>query len=281
MAKPKVVAKTKQEPEVVEEEESLIEYNNKTEESYLSKNLPSPDYLDYQEKNFLAEIDVSKEPIERTVTRIVRLKAPDYTSKKRERKEFIIWYENWRGKNWQGRSVAPVSDHVEGLYEEQEVEPVYERNRNIGNKRSGQHTVHYVPFSKEKVDEIIESSLGTDEETIVFVVKDGPNRNDQYSYQQFTNLSFADCVKLMNKKGGPRLATMEEESDNEKKKTTEKESSITKSFTIVDKKQEEPDIKLDKNVVQVENRQDKENKEETKEEEVKLRKPQFADFKTK
>ena len=43
-------------------------------------------------------------------------------------------------------------------------------------------------------------------------MKDGPNRNDKYNYQQFTNLSFVECCDLMiTKKGGPAMAAMEEE----------------------------------------------------------------------
>ncbi len=79
-----------------------IEYNNKTEQSYKKYYLEVPEMLNYQEKHFLSLVD-PENPIERTVTRIVRLKAPDYSTKKRELKEYLVYYENWYGKDWQGR----------------------------------------------------------------------------------------------------------------------------------------------------------------------------------
>jgi len=92
-----------------------LEYNNRTEESYRKHGLPVPDNLDIPEKNFRSLVEPDT-PIERTVTRIVRLKAPDYLTKKRELKEYLVYYENWYSRDWLGRSVAPVADHVEGIY---------------------------------------------------------------------------------------------------------------------------------------------------------------------
>jgi len=102
---------------------------------------------------------------------------------------------------------------LEGYYQEQEIEPVIERNRITGHKRTGEHTIHYIPFSKEKVDEIISNSPTTDKDGIIYVVKNGPEmRNDKFNYEQFVNLSFAECVYLMvTKKGGPALAAMEQQ----------------------------------------------------------------------
>lgn len=70
-----------------------------------------------------------------------------------------------------GAKVSPVTVHVEGYYQEIEMEPVInEWGEQIGNKRSGQHTVYYIPFSKEKVDEIIEISVGTDKDTVKYLL---------------------------------------------------------------------------------------------------------------
>jgi len=182
----------------------FLEYNNKTEQSYIKNNFETPEYLDYQEKNFLSKVDVENYPIERTVTKIVRTRAQDNTSKKKEYKEFLVWYENWYGKDWMGRKVPPVADHVEGVYNEQEKEPVVEKMKIVGYQRSGQNTIYYVPFSKSKVDEIVNSSMGTYRENIVYCVKNGPEmRNDRFSYDQFVNLKFEECVDLMLKPGGP------------------------------------------------------------------------------
>ena len=95
----------------------ILEYNNRTEQSYRQNNFEIPEYLDYQEKSLLSLVDAENYPIERTVTRIVRTAEYDNTTQKRERKEFLVWYENWRGKNFLGQSIPPVSDHVE-LYQQ-------------------------------------------------------------------------------------------------------------------------------------------------------------------
>ena len=69
--------------------------------------------------------------------------------------------------------------------------------RIVGYQRSGQNTVYYVPFSKSKVDEIINSSVGSYRDNIVYCVKNGSEmRNDKFSYEQFVSLKFEDCVDL-------------------------------------------------------------------------------------
>jgi hypothetical protein len=102
-------------------------WNNRTEESYKKNGLDVPERLDEQNKHFLMLVDAEKNPVEKEITRIVRIRAIDYNSKRREMKELLYWFENWYGKDWQGRKVAPVADHVEGRYWEQELEPVIER----------------------------------------------------------------------------------------------------------------------------------------------------------
>ncbi|HEX5186571.1 MAG TPA: hypothetical protein VFV86_06740 [Nitrososphaeraceae archaeon] len=123
------------------------------------------------------------------------------------KKEYLVYYEHWYGQDWMGRKIPPVTDHIEGVYTELEFEPVIEKNRKIGEKLSGNHLVHYIPFSKEAVDKIIENSDGSYKENINFTAKGPEFRNGQYFYEQFVNLSFEDCVRLMNLKGGPRLSS--------------------------------------------------------------------------
>ena len=57
-----------------------------------------------------------------TYTKIVRVKARDYNSEKLERKEFLYYYENWYGVDYRGIRIAPTTDHVEGTYNELEME---------------------------------------------------------------------------------------------------------------------------------------------------------------
>src|SRR5687768_15550396 len=99
MAKKKEIVALKQEEQEAEEQENLIiEFNNKTEQSYLNNGLVVPtNVAENQEKNFLSQVDASKQPLERTVTKIVRINDIDYKSEKKERKEFLYYYENWNG----------------------------------------------------------------------------------------------------------------------------------------------------------------------------------------
>jgi hypothetical protein len=105
-----------------------ITWNNKTEESYSENGFSVEDFKNTQEKTFLSQVDLRKAPIERTVTKIVRLKAVDYTTEKIERKEYLYYYENWEGVNWLGIRIAPVTDHVEGYFYEQLKETVFFSN---------------------------------------------------------------------------------------------------------------------------------------------------------
>jgi hypothetical protein len=183
--------------------EILKGWNNRTEKRYRKNGLDVPERLDEQEKYFLRLVDAEKYPVEKEITKIVRIRAPDYGSKKRETKEFLYWFENWYGKDWQGRKVAPVTDHVEGKYWEQELEPVIEREQLIGYDRSGQHEVYYVPFSKKAVDEIIAKSTFDNKEQIKFLVKTPTFRNDEFSYQQFVETPWDECVSMIMYNGGP------------------------------------------------------------------------------
>jgi len=91
--------------------EPVMEYNNKTYQSYVDNGFIDRDDItiphsvlapEKRKREFLSRVDVSKGEIERKVTTIVRLKAKDYSTKSNEKKEYIIYYEEWFGKNWLG-----------------------------------------------------------------------------------------------------------------------------------------------------------------------------------
>jgi hypothetical protein len=82
-------------------------WNNRSEEDFENKKifdgfdgLPIPAVAKIQNnevKRFLRRIDVSKVPIQKTIIRMVRVRAPDYDSPsgKRPIKEWSYWEENW------------------------------------------------------------------------------------------------------------------------------------------------------------------------------------------
>ena len=183
-----------------------LEYNNKNELSYIEQGLTPPDNLNQQERNFLSKVDPKVEPIIRTVTKIVRLMAIDYNSPNKERKEYIMYYENWFGRDWLKRIVPPVTDHIEGRYDMILTEPVYDKNEEelIGYKRSGKRQVYYIPFSKEKVDEIITNSMGSDKkETIKFLFSNEP-LGYEFPYEEFVNRSYDELATMLFIPGGPK-----------------------------------------------------------------------------
>jgi hypothetical protein len=188
-----------------------IEWNNRTYESYIKHGLTFEEFnlprFNKQERDFLQLVDERQGPIERELTRMVRLKAIDYTTKNKERKEYLYYFENWRGKDGRGVSIAPVTDHVEGMYYEQENELVLDPNTGDATKykRKGQHEAYYIPFSKKEVDRII-AEHNTNPELVNFTVKfdaadspDGQRRfatRGQFGYDQFVNWTFDDLYKL-------------------------------------------------------------------------------------
>ena len=145
---------------------------------------------------FLNKIDLRKGPLERTVTTIIRLKAPDWNTKKHERKEFVYYYEDWTGKDWLGIAINPFSEHIEGKFIEATYRPKLDERsgEHVENVLTGNRESYYIPFSEKNVDEIIANSAHTDKHSIRYVVKWGhedsidsiaQSMRNQFSYDMF------------------------------------------------------------------------------------------------
>lgn len=205
MVKPKSDVLETEAPLTTEQEPIVFPYNNKTQQSYSSRNLTIPEDLKNQdqEAKFLGFVDPQQiQNVERRITRFVRVLAPDLLSgsKKHVIKDFMYYYENWYGVDWRGEQVPPVTDHIEGKYFEQDVKPApFENGRPTGRfTRTGQHEVHYLHFGKTKLDEIIDAS-DSDRDEINYVIKVGNSRLSPmggFTYEQFSTMSFADLIKL-------------------------------------------------------------------------------------
>src|SRR4029079_6606028 len=110
-------------PEVKKKPEIKIEYNNRSYESYVKNgfadSIPQLIKSPYEGMHkFFNQVDLRKGPIERTVRMIVRLKAPDWSTKKAERKEYVYYEEYWDAKNWLGIPITKgrPDGHIEGKY---------------------------------------------------------------------------------------------------------------------------------------------------------------------
>jgi hypothetical protein len=190
-------------PVVEQKPEVKIEYNNRSYESFVKNgfadNIPRSVNAPHDRiQKFLHQVDLRKGPIERTVTTIVRLRAIDYTIQKRERKEYVYYYEDWNAKNWAGVSIerGAITEHIEGKYTEVVVKPKFDERtgEHIDNAFGGTREVYYIPFTKKNVDEIIANSAHSDKSGIKFVVKfsaedstDGAgfSARNQFSYDMF------------------------------------------------------------------------------------------------
>jgi hypothetical protein len=165
-------------PQVEQKPDVKIEYNDKSYESYIKagfeNNIPHIITGPRERINkFPSAVDTRKGPVERSVTMMVRLKAPDYTTKKNERKEWLYYFETWEAKNWLNVPINPLTEHCEGKYTEVLTRPVYDQHTGIHKDTAwgGTREVYYIPFTKTNVDEIIAKSATTDKSGIKFIVK--------------------------------------------------------------------------------------------------------------
>jgi hypothetical protein len=196
-------------PDVPKKPEVKIEYNNRSYESFVNNGFEdaiphSVSAIRDRMQQFLNLVDLRKGDIERTVTLMVRLKAPDWNSstKKNERKEFIYYFEDWTANDWLGIPIQnPFSEHIEGQYLEALTKPVLDERtgEHIEDKLSGSRTTYYIPFSKKNADEIIANSAHSTKDSIKFIIKfgieDSPegfsmSTRNQFSYEQFANWSW-------------------------------------------------------------------------------------------
>lgn len=102
-----------------------------------------------------------------------------------------------KGRDWLHRIVAPATDIVEGRYDEVITEPVYEQQELSGYKYSGKRQVHYIPWSREKVDEIIANSMGSDKSTILYTFVYDSILSIELLYELFVNCSFEELEKIV------------------------------------------------------------------------------------
>lgn len=146
-----------------------------------------------------------------------------FTEEEKPEKEFIEYQEEWIGKNWLGEKLV-CSDNIEGVYTEVYSAPeVIFNNENgrsevVGQKLAGGHQLYYIPFSKERVGEIITKS-DSDKNEIDYIVKSGPRR-DHFTYDEFVNYSWAQLETILLYDGGVVAARADQALQNSGKVLT-------------------------------------------------------------
>jgi hypothetical protein len=197
-------------------ENPFAEYNNRTYQSYVKNNFADKIPHGVEAPNtrindFISLVDLTKEHARKILT-MVRLRTRDYyiaDSRKKIEKEFLVYHEEWEGHDWVGRLLR-CGDNTEGVYREVDSAPEVKWNDRIGRSEvvgqnlAGSHPIHYIPFSKEKVDEIIAKS-DSDKNEIIYVVKT-PERRDHFNYDEFTNYTWEQCEKILLYDGGVQMA---------------------------------------------------------------------------
>lgn len=193
-------------PDVPKKPEVKIEYNNRSIESFTSNGfadaIPRSVYGPRDRMQmFLNKVDLRKGPIEKTVRMIVRLRAPDYSTPKHERKEFVYYFEDWNANDWLGIPIDLFSEHIEGKYIECMTKPKLDERtgEHVDNVFAGTRESYYIPFTKKNVDEIIANSAHSDKDSIKFIIKfgmeDSPDSfqvstRNVFSYDKFVNWSW-------------------------------------------------------------------------------------------
>ncbi|MGA8563992.1 MAG: hypothetical protein WB587_04495 [Nitrososphaeraceae archaeon] len=89
-------------------------------------------------KRFLSAVDLSKGPILVSVQTILRIVAVDWSSPKREGKEYMYYTTQWEAKNWLGNTIR-CTHEAEGKYTQQTKEIVTRLNRETGEHMQDYH----------------------------------------------------------------------------------------------------------------------------------------------
>jgi hypothetical protein len=208
-------------------------YSTEAYDSYVKEGLEPPDQWhrpDKFELRFLSAVDLTKGKIKVEVTRMVRLKAQDFSSDKREYKEYLVWESNWYAKNWLENELV-VNGHIEGKYKQQTLKLV----NSPPDPQTGQSTayyekdaprvVHTIPFTKTTVDKLLngEPPFGpdsvniTDPDRVVFygkfenILGVQNFRCADFTYDQFIVPEWKQFVQLAIQEGGPQRRVRYEE----------------------------------------------------------------------
>jgi len=149
--------------------------------------------------------------------------AVDYSTPKRERKEYVYYEENWNAdesdnpaKNRFGNPISPVCSHIEGRWYETKTKEILAtevdsegiEQETLQYRFEGLRACYYIPFSKKAVEDIVKKSVHSDSSSIRFIVKlgtddypasAGASMRNQVTYDSFVNWSFDEIFRFMTR----------------------------------------------------------------------------------
>src|SRR5438093_4131226 len=167
--------------QTTEQQQLKFTYSTDAFDSYVKEGFEPPEAWrrpDKFELRFLSQVDLTKGKIKVEITRMVRLKAQDFSSDKHEFKEYLIWESNWYAKNWLDNELC-VNGHIEGKYKQQTKKLI----TGPPDPRTGKtdayyekdvpRTAHTIPFNKTTVDKLLkgEHPFGPDSINITDIDK--------------------------------------------------------------------------------------------------------------
>lgn len=188
-------------PENLPARKQVIEYNNKTYQSFIENGLDVPRNVGRKERIFVARVS-DKYPIKRNVVTMIRERILDAQTNKM--REILTYTEDWFGQNWVGLKLPPVRGHIEGVWIKQNLEPVLdEESHEISGYKAGDSEIIYdYDFNKVNVDNILKKSNTADPELVKFIVKGPGGRRGYATYDQFVNSSWEQCNDILFTSGG-------------------------------------------------------------------------------
>ena len=159
-----------------------------------------------RETKFFQQMEGSKEPIKRQITRMIRRKGDDG-------KEYVIYTERWDGVDWLGRRIEkPVTERLEGIITKPDVISIInEKGQKTGKDVSQRKwiTEYEIPWKgKETVDQLI-AETGSDPERIIYTVRTSNRRDNTVNYEQFVSNDWVQANNIMMQDGGFELAYVE------------------------------------------------------------------------
>ncbi len=156
----------------------------------------SPDMQDTELTRFMKSV-ADTENIEKKVATMVRLRHINKVEPNKGKKiEYLIWFENWKGFDPNGHKIPPVSDLPQGFDKTQTFSKITDNEGQVKYKPEEDYWFYFVPYTPEKVDEILEAT-NTDPEEVQYTVKGIGTGWSGFSYEEFRNLDWEE----MNERG--------------------------------------------------------------------------------
>ena len=155
---------------IFSESSSVIDkYNSYAKEGFSHLMSPQAEFPYLQEKRFLSKVDLTKGPILVSVQSILRIMAVDWSSPKRERKEYMYYTTEWEAKDHLNNTIK-CQHEAEGKYLQQTKETRTKLNppgeELVQYVRGPARECYTIAWDKKKANELLTSEKVFGEDSI-------------------------------------------------------------------------------------------------------------------